>query len=146
MFSPPILLTIFFFYLKIFSTQNFVGPKVVSCQQLFSGSKLFGIKSFFYQTFFLSPKFFWTQNFFGPKIFLVVNFKGLQIFMELQIFFWHKIYWTQKNVGPKTYLDPIFFWNQNFVWHKIFWDPKCSWEWSLTLALAQLVLSLYFFF
>ena len=35
---------------------------------------------------------------------------------------------------PKNLLELELFWTQHFL------DSKCTWEWSLTLALAQLVL------
>ena len=44
-----------------------------------------------------------------------------------------------KYFGPKIFLDPKFFSNQNFFRSRNFLDPRCTWEWSLTLALAQLV-------
>ena len=60
--------------------------------------------------------FFWTQKFLRPKIFL-----------------------TQNLVGHKKFSELTFFWTQQFLVLKILLDPTCTWKWSLTLVLAQLV-------
>ena len=41
--------------------------------------------------------------------------------------------WTQNLFGNRIFLDPTF------LYPKIFLDPKCTWNWNFTLALAQLV-------
>ena len=112
------------------------------------GPKFFGLKIF------LDPKLFWTKNLFWPKIFLN------QKFVWTKKFFGTKFFLNGIFFGPKFFLDPHFF-NQKYYWLKIcliffgtkyFWTndvttslyqvliqkPKCTWERSLTLALAQL--------
>ena len=45
----------------------------------------------------------------------------------------------QVMTGPKKILELKLFWTQHFFGPKIFLDSKCTGEWSLTLALTQLV-------
>ena len=81
----------------------------------------------------------------GPKIFQTPYFLT-QNFLRPK-FFYLEYFSTQK------FFDLKFCWTENLFGLKIFWDPKvldielnemqqqskCTWEWSLTLALAQLV-------
>ena len=98
--------------------------------------KLFLTKSLFWFKIFLDPKcfgakFFWTQNSFDRNIF------GLKIFGP-KIFSDQKFFWTQIFLDP-NFFGPKCFWTQNWFEPEIFFDPKCTWDWSLTLVFPQLV-------
>ena len=116
-------------------TQNFVGPKIMLIQMIFDTKftwteQFFGTKIFWHKIF-LDPKLFWTKNVLDQK------------------FVWTKILLDQNFFRPNIFLDQTFFWTQTFFGTKIFLDQIlfiCTWEWSFTLALAQLVLGLYVHF
>ena len=113
----------------------------------------------------MDPKTFWTQ-FFYPIFLFYPNFFEPQIFLDLR-FLDPKSLQSQKKCGSKIVLDPKLFWTQNvffdqnyfvpnFFWTKLVYiNPNCfvmqhitKWtgEWSLTLALAQLVILLLQFY
>ena len=110
---------------------------VKSCQDISSQGRtqIFWTKNFLDQNLlnqnFFGPKISWTQNFLDPKFF-----------------------------GPKNFLDPNILdpdlyilgikclrTNEvtNFGYQILIQKPKCPWDWSLTLALAQLVFILFCF-
>ena len=103
-----------------------------------SSQEFFGATNFFDRTFF-GPKFFWHNfwtHFFGPKL---VD----QTFILTTNIFYQILFWTQSFLDPKV-LE--FFWAHNLfgqirlqMLKILIYKPKCTWEWSLTLALAQLV-------
>ena len=45
-------------------------------------------------------------------------------------------FWIQDFFGPKIFMK---FLTPHFFGLKIFLDPKCTWKWSLTMALTQIV-------
>ena len=111
---------------------------------------------------FWTQKCFWTQNIFDP-FFPQINFCTLHFFAP-KIFgpyIWTQIFFTKNFVWWEQLLTYNFCWPKIFLTlvlgHKIFQDkwgltflyqilthkPKCTWEWSLTLALAQLVSFIY---
>ena len=51
----------------------------------------------------------------------------------------HPKYCTKLYLGNKIIFSENNLFAQHFFGPKNFLDPKCTWEWSLTLALAQIV-------
>ena len=68
----------------------------------------------------------------------------LELFKSDPRFFLTQNFWIQNFLDPNFLLELKLLWTQHFFGPKIFLGSKCTWEWSLTLALAQLV-SLQFF-
>ena len=56
-----------------------------------------------------------------------------------------KFFLTNYFFDPNFLLQPNFCWTKYFL-PKIFFDQQCTWEWSLTLVLAQLVIKSYYTF
>ena len=91
--------------------------------------------------FFLGTIYVWTQKKFGPRILLNQS----KLFWNVN-FLTNNYFWPQtantKFFGPNIFQTQIF-WTQYFVGYEFYryflLDPNCTWEWSLTLALCQLV-------
>ena len=107
------------------SSQKFFKPKTFQVQHL-SGPNILPDPKFCWTQIFLDPN--WTKNYLQPT----------NILWDPK-FFWTKNYSDPKFFGPKIILTQKFVWTQKFFVLKFFLDPKYTREWSLTLALAQLV-------
>ena len=91
---------------------------------------LIGLTNFFW------PRFFSNKNIFRPKVLWPKNKWWPNNFVWPKISF----FFLTKSLLSKNLLYPKFiFLTKNFCWPKIFYDHKFSSQWSLTLALAQLV-------
>ena len=117
----------------------------------------------------LYPKFCWTKLFFnqlyffnqrcfGPRIFLHPNlfgllFYGLKIFLDSKFLWTPKFFWNQNYFMTQNFVGPLFFGHTtfrtkevtSFGYQILTQKSKCTWELSLTLALAQRVFSFFKF-
>ena len=83
----------------------------------------------------------WTQNAFWSSCFWIKNCLGIHFFGP-KLFLGKKWIWPTIWLNYKILNRAISF-AANLLWFE-YWilihKPKCTWKWSLTLALAQLVL------
>ena len=131
---------------KFFWTTIFFCDIISSNLNIFFGPHWFG------------PNLFFTQNYFG-LMFFGDGFFSTKIFLDLTFFLTKKtsittttttiimgfdtieinLVWTQNLFGPKYFGPRPLYFGDKMRLQILIQKPKCTWDWSLTLALAQLV-------